>query len=67
MGICALDGFVSVVKRFEILKALSKFPIIIIILMYGLKTVSPGKFSRKGSRKPKTVHMMLSYCSCYFP
>ena len=63
MGICALYVFLSVVKRFEILKALSKFPIIII--MYGLRTVSPGKFLRKGSRKPKTVHMMLSYCSCY--
>ena len=32
MGICALYVFLSVVKRFEILKPLYKFPIIIIYL-----------------------------------
>ena len=34
MGICALYVFLYVGKRFEILKALYKFPITIIILVY---------------------------------
>ena len=43
MGICALYVFLFVVKRFEILKALYKFPIIIIIKLLGEIDVTTGR------------------------
>ena len=56
MGICALYVFLSIVKHFEILKALYKFPIIIIIII--IIFIMQPSWERTHSQAPTCCHFL---------